>query len=208
MQVALRALGLYCGPIDGIVGPQTRAAVTAAQKRAGLPQTGAIGARTRESLGPLGRPRFGSRRITRGDFGLDVSVLQFLLTHDGYYNGALDGYFGQRVLHALRVFQRRRGLSADGIVGPETLAALAAPRRAAPPRPLRIYVVRPGDSLAAVAARFGTSVPALARANKVDPSSVLLIGTRLRLPPGLGKGMITIVSNDEDHLKDFAEYMS
>jgi antitoxin (DNA-binding transcriptional repressor) of toxin-antitoxin stability system len=30
---------------------------------------------------------------------------------------------------------------------------------------------------------------------------------RLRLPPGLGKGMITIVSNDEDHLKDFAEYM-
>jgi antitoxin (DNA-binding transcriptional repressor) of toxin-antitoxin stability system len=25
--------------------------------------------------------------------------------------------------------------------------------------------------------------------------------------PGLGKGMITIVSDDEDHLKDFAEYM-
>ena len=55
MQVALRALGLYCGPIDGIVGPQTRAAVTSAQKRAGLPQTGAIGVRTRESLGPLVR---------------------------------------------------------------------------------------------------------------------------------------------------------
>ena len=25
--------------------------------------------------------------------------------------------------------------------------------------------------------------------------------------PGLGKGMITIISDDEDHLKDFAEYM-
>ena len=29
----------------------------------------------------------------------------------------------------------------------------------------------------------------------------------LRLPPGLGKGCITIVSDDEEHLKDFAEYM-
>jgi prevent-host-death family protein len=29
----------------------------------------------------------------------------------------------------------------------------------------------------------------------------------LRPPPGLGKGCITITSDDEDHLKDFAEYM-
>ena len=29
----------------------------------------------------------------------------------------------------------------------------------------------------------------------------------LRPPPGLGKGMITIRSEDEDHLKDFAEYL-
>ncbi len=31
--------------------------------------------------------------------------------------------------------------------------------------------------------------------------------SRLRPPPGLGKGMITILSDDDDHLKDFAEYM-
>ncbi|MCZ2341716.1 MAG: hypothetical protein LC104_07955 [Bacteroidales bacterium] len=30
---------------------------------------------------------------------------------------------------------------------------------------------------------------------------------RLRSAPGLGKGMITIVSDDDEHLKDFAEYM-
>jgi antitoxin (DNA-binding transcriptional repressor) of toxin-antitoxin stability system len=30
---------------------------------------------------------------------------------------------------------------------------------------------------------------------------------RLRPPPGLGKGMITIVSDDDEHLKDFREYM-
>ena len=29
----------------------------------------------------------------------------------------------------------------------------------------------------------------------------------LRPPPGLGKGFITIVSDDEDYLKDFQEYM-
>jgi prevent-host-death family protein len=29
----------------------------------------------------------------------------------------------------------------------------------------------------------------------------------LRPAPGLGKGFITIISDDEEHLKDFAEYM-
>ncbi|HEY7423281.1 MAG TPA: hypothetical protein VH682_03475 [Gemmataceae bacterium] len=29
----------------------------------------------------------------------------------------------------------------------------------------------------------------------------------LRPPPGLGKGCITILSDDDEHLKDFAEYM-
>jgi antitoxin (DNA-binding transcriptional repressor) of toxin-antitoxin stability system len=31
--------------------------------------------------------------------------------------------------------------------------------------------------------------------------------SRLRPPPGLGKGMISIVSDDDEHLKDFTEYM-
>ena len=29
----------------------------------------------------------------------------------------------------------------------------------------------------------------------------------LRLPPGLGKGFITVVSDDDEHLRDFEEYM-
>ncbi len=29
----------------------------------------------------------------------------------------------------------------------------------------------------------------------------------LRPPPGLGKGLITVVADDDEHLKDFAEYM-
>lgn len=29
----------------------------------------------------------------------------------------------------------------------------------------------------------------------------------MRPPPGLGKGCISIVTEDDDHLKDFADYM-
>jgi len=29
----------------------------------------------------------------------------------------------------------------------------------------------------------------------------------LRPPPGLGKGLLTVVSDDDEHLKDFDEYM-
>jgi antitoxin (DNA-binding transcriptional repressor) of toxin-antitoxin stability system len=32
-------------------------------------------------------------------------------------------------------------------------------------------------------------------------------GPRQRLEPGFAKGMLTIVADDDDHLKDFAEYM-
>src|SRR3954451_23833577 len=74
VQVALRALGLYHGPIDGLIGPQTVAAIKAAQGRAHLPVTGLADKRTRMSLGPLGRPLFGERTMTPGNFGFDVSV--------------------------------------------------------------------------------------------------------------------------------------
>jgi soluble lytic murein transglycosylase-like protein len=45
-----------------------------------------------------------------------------------------------------------------------------------------VYVVRPGDSLTTIARRFGTSVRAVARLNRLDPARVLLIGTRLQIP--------------------------
>ncbi len=107
VQVALRALGLYAGPIDGVPGPETAAGVRAAQARAHLSVTGTIDRRTRLSLGPLGSPLPGERPLVPGDFGLDVSALQFLLARSGLYDGALDGYVGPRVELAVRDFQRR-----------------------------------------------------------------------------------------------------
>ena len=181
VQVALRALGLYDGPIDGEVGPLTRAAIAAAQRRAGLDPTGVITTRTRKALGPLGGPLFGTRPIQPGDFGLDVSALQFLLARDGLYGAALDGYMGPHLEQAVRRFQRRAHLTVDGVAGPATLAALVH-RPAQRVQPTELYVVQPGDSLIGIATHFGIGLESLARANKLDPSRTLLIGTKLDLP--------------------------
>jgi len=83
LQVALRAQGLYLGPIDAIVGPHTLAAVRTFQRLHGLPMTGIADVRTRRELGPLGTPLFGSRTLARGRFGWDVAVLQYLLNKHG-----------------------------------------------------------------------------------------------------------------------------
>ena len=186
-QVALRALGFYKGPIDGQVGPLTRSAVEAAQARAHLPVTGVITTRTRNSFGRLGRPLFGKRTIVGGDFGLDVSVLQFLLARTGYYHGALDGFMAPKVDAAVRAFQQRTGLGVDGVAGPDTLAKLvASSRRRHSSAPARAshesYVVLPGDSLTAIAAHYELPMPTLAKLNRLDPMKALLVGTHLTVP--------------------------
>jgi LysM repeat protein len=195
LQVALRSHGLYAGPIDGLTGPATTAAVRAFQKRTGLPATGGAGKRTRAALGRLGKPLFGMRVLARGMVGWDVAVLQFLLTRNRCPTRIIDGYFGDETVRALKCYQRAAGLLPDSVAGPATVKALTGGRLKAPsqprPKPSEMtYVVEPGDSLTAIAARFGTTVAALARANDLDPARVLLIGTKLRVPavtePGSG----------------------
>jgi soluble lytic murein transglycosylase-like protein len=65
--------------------------------------------------------------------------------------------------------------------------ALAAPAPAAAvgaPRPQGAYIVRPGDSLSALAAQTGVSVAQMAYMNGLKPTAKLLIGTVLKLPSG------------------------
>jgi hypothetical protein len=124
LQVALRAWGVYLGPIDAIAGPQTARGVRAFQRRAGIPVTGIAGIRTRRALGRLGQPLYGRRQMHRGMVGWDVSVLQFMLSRRGSPTGIIDGYFGAETSRALRRFQRRHGLTADAVAGPMTRRAL------------------------------------------------------------------------------------
>jgi hypothetical protein len=127
LQVALRAYGLYNGPIDAIAGPETVRATKAFQRRAGIFVDGLPGPRTRRALGPLGAPLFGRRTLRVGRFGWDVSVLQFLLARHGLLV-PVDGYFDGATRKALRRYQRSRRLAVDGIAGPHTLSALARGR--------------------------------------------------------------------------------
>ncbi len=57
----------------------------------------------------------------RGD---KVRELQTKLKRWGYYSGAVDGIFGYETYTSVKYFQRRNGLTADGIVGPATAKAL------------------------------------------------------------------------------------
>jgi len=124
LQVALKAVGLYGGSIDGIRGPGTRRAVRRFQRRHRLSTDGVAGPVTRRALGRRGRPRLGSRAMRRGQRGWDVAALQFMLGRRGHSAGSIDGGFGRGTLAAVRGFQRAAGLSADGVVGPATLRAL------------------------------------------------------------------------------------
>lgn len=60
----------------------------------------------------------------RGSSGSVVSQIQTKLKNWGYYTGAVDGVFGSRTEAAVKQFQRKNGLTADGVVGTATLNAL------------------------------------------------------------------------------------
>lgn len=60
----------------------------------------------------------------QGSTGEQVRVIQTKLKNWGYYDGAVDGVFGSQTVQAVKYFQRKNGLTADGIVGPATLRAL------------------------------------------------------------------------------------
>lgn len=62
--------------------------------------------------------------ISQGSRGETVKLIQQKLKRWGYYNGAIDGIYGSATKKAVKYFQSKNGLPADGIVGNKTLAAL------------------------------------------------------------------------------------
>lgn len=81
------------------------------------------------ATGKVDKPRSYALRLpylSRGSFGELVAAVQTLLILEGYQCGpdGADGDFGLNTERAVRKFQKQLGLTADGIVGPETGAAL------------------------------------------------------------------------------------
>ncbi len=62
--------------------------------------------------------------LQQGSRGVDVKTLQTKLKNWGYYTGSVDGIFGAKTKEAVKYFQRKNNLTADGVVGKKTLAAL------------------------------------------------------------------------------------
>jgi peptidoglycan hydrolase-like protein with peptidoglycan-binding domain len=110
---------------DGIVGPATlRAATVAAPSSAA---TAAAGVAAAAAAAAGAAPRV----LKRGLSGPDVVAWQTFLRSRGYTTVALDGAFGVATEDATKAFQKSAGLTADGSVGPNTLAAAAKPAAAA-----------------------------------------------------------------------------
>ena len=59
-----------------------------------------------------------------GSSGDEVIQIQNKLKQWGYYNGAIDGSYGSKTYQAVKNFQAKNGLMADGVAGMKTLEAL------------------------------------------------------------------------------------
>ncbi|MFD8496212.1 peptidoglycan-binding protein [Amycolatopsis sp. NPDC059657] len=131
-----RYLGLKA---DGVFGADTESAVKRYQSAQGLTADGIVGAATWGRIdsglgdsvpgGPGGdpSPEEPAATLKRGSQGPAVVALQRRLNawFPAYSHLTADGVFGAGTEGVVREFQRRAGLTADGIAGPRTLAALS-----------------------------------------------------------------------------------
>ncbi len=62
--------------------------------------------------------------LKQGSKGGEVKEVQRRLKQWGYYNGSVDGVYGAQTIEAVKKFQRKNGLTADGICGRSTYVAL------------------------------------------------------------------------------------
>ena len=115
LQSALRVRGFMIS-VDGHFGPQTDRAVRAFQHRHGLTVDGVVGPKTHAALS-VSLPKRKQRPTVRvGSQGDDVRYLQRVLKADGF-TLVVDGRFGPQTAGIVRAFQKKHGLTIDGVVG-------------------------------------------------------------------------------------------
>lgn len=120
VQLILNQYG-YNLDVDGIFGRATTRAVIDFQKNNNLTQDGIVGRNTWNALLNISPS---SVTLRRGDKNSAVLYLQRLLLSFLYPITDLDGDFGPETERAVKAFQTENSLTADGIVGRNTWAAL------------------------------------------------------------------------------------
>ena len=121
LQTSLQTAGYYDGPIDGVYGPSTVAAVEALQTDAELPVTGVVDQATAAAL-------TAAVLAVNGDAAEEAVVhtaaVQATLKLAGYWPGDVDGEWTPELTEALQAFQEELGVEPSGEVDPATLHAL------------------------------------------------------------------------------------
>lgn len=154
LQQDLSKLGYYSGTISGHFGSKTEAAVMSFQKANGLSADGVAGEKTLAAISSKlkGGSSSGSSNnsssssssgsnssssstssllntsitLQQGTKNDEVLKLQNMLTSLGFYTGNKTGNFGEKTADAVIAYQKSKGLTADGIAGKKTLAAINA----------------------------------------------------------------------------------
>ena len=127
LQTKLKKLGFYNAYVDGSYGDTTVAAVKAFQKKYNLTADGVAGSETLKKLDSAYKNADSDKdddSLRMGDSGSTVKDLQTKLKKLGYYDGTVDSTFGSGTYAAVRAFQKKYNLTADGVAGSETLKKL------------------------------------------------------------------------------------
>jgi g-D-glutamyl-meso-diaminopimelate peptidase len=120
------------------------------------------------------------RVLRLGMRGSDVMEIQALLRKIGYNPGTIDGIFGRQTEQAVMQFQRSYGLTADGIIGPNTYRILERFLLG-----YNTYTIRPGDTVYNIAMRYYTTINRILTANPGITPANLSIGQRIIVPYGM-----------------------
>ena len=127
LQTKLKKLGYYDGTVDSTFGSGTYAAVRAFQKKYNLTADGVAGSETLKKLDSAYKNADSDKddgSLRKGATGSAVKDLQTKLKKLGFYNASIDGDYGDTTVAAVRAFQKKYNLTADGVAGSETLKKL------------------------------------------------------------------------------------
>ena len=116
LQLRLYELG-YINKVTSYFGTDTEAAVKVFQKKNGLYDDGNVGKLTREVLYSENAVPMS---FSIGDESEDILKLQNRLNQLGYLTTSADGKYGKDTVTAVKKFQNKHGLIADGHIGPMT----------------------------------------------------------------------------------------